>query len=192
MNELDRLYTDVNRVVEKLALKPNKIEAYPWDNVVYVGPEFRWAHVENYKHPKAQVIHTVIMPKDNDELGIFGLDVIAINDKITGLFLDVTPSEDKLTDLIFGEDRPVPDWCEFSPNFICVKPDLSKLCLVLDVLKDYLSRLGKNIGKDQKNIRQNYINMQRRNPQTRKMLEAHIGKELAKKFIEEVLFPDVY
>lgn len=194
---LSGLINQFEEVIKPHANGYRDIKDYPWYNKVFYGPKFRWAHVEHYQHRTADIVHVVVMPHQWDEWGIYGYDVVSINENPTGLFMDITPTVRPIKpfakDEAIGEVRPVPEWGKFSDNFVAVKPDPDKLDVGIKVLKDYLPLLGNHLGLAEEILirQQEYIEMQRKNEKTYKMLAAHIGKESAKKFMNEVLFPDV-
>jgi phycocyanobilin:ferredoxin oxidoreductase len=171
---------------------PVDVKDYGWENRVWTSDLFRWAHLEKYHTAKVSVLHCVIMPHSYTNAPIYGYDVIEINGALTGMFLDVTTVDEQTFSIPrVGEPRPVPDWADFfSDQFVCCKPSPQDIWLGVDVLKQYLQMLPGQPG-DYVAHQQKYIYGQRKNPQTFKMLKSHIGEDLAREFMETVLFPDV-
>ena len=170
-----------------------EVKDYGWENYVWTSDKFKWAHLEKYCTEKVSVVHCVIMPLSNYNAPIYGFDVIEINGNLTGMFLDITPVDDSKYHIPrVGEARPVPEWGDFfSDQFVCCKPTKESLWTGVDMLIEYLKLLpGKKTG-DYKQQQEKYIQGQRRNPQTFKMLKSHVGEDTATEFMETVLFPDV-
>jgi len=179
-----------------LALRNNNkinVKDYGWENHVWQSQHFSWAHLEMFCTEKVSVLHCVVMPHKNSSAPIYGFDVIELSGHLTGMFLDLTPVDNKIYDVPnVGELRKIPEWADFfSPNFLCCKPNESDLLAGSNLLKEYLNMLPSLTEKDYSEAQQKYINGQRKNPQTRKMLASHIGSEKADEFIEEVLFPNI-
>jgi len=169
------------------------VKDFGWENHVWNSHFFSWAHLEKFCTDKVSVLHCVIMPHSNSSAPIYGFDVIEISGHLTGMFLDLTSVDGQQYPIQpVGQKREVPDWADFfSPYFICCKPEEKDLQSGVDVLKDYLKLLPSLTNVDYRPQQQSYINGQRRNPQTFKMLKSHIGKEKAAEFIEQILFPNV-
>ena len=177
------------------------IDDYDWYNKVYEGI-YKWSHIEHYMTDKVQVLHIVTMPKAISGKPIFGLDVVAINGKITMVCADFTPTIKEYSNPHpFKNLREIPDWADFfSSDILLTTPeDEDHAREILEYygvkLKEYLHDL-ENEDKIVEPVRvlesQNrYINNQRKNNKTFKALAANIGKTKAGKFIKEVLFPTV-
>lgn len=194
---LSGLVSQFEEVLSNYSDSRSTIEGYPWYNKVFRGPNFRWAHVEHYYHRTADIVHVVVMPNGWDEYGIFGYDVILINGKPTGLFMDVTPTVRPMptfaVDEEIGQLRTIPEWANFSENFVCVQPELETIDVGVKVLSEYMPNLGIYAGPPEEILlrQQEYINMQRSNDKTYKMLASHIGSDKAREFIDNILFPNV-
>lgn len=167
---------------------------YGWENYIWKSDRFSWAHLEKYCTDKVSVLHCVVMPYTDTNAPIFGFDVIEINGNLTGMFLDITPVDNMAAPTIpsVGEPRPVPDWADFfSPEFVCCKPGYKDLSLGIYLLNYYLEfEVPGVVSGDYAPGQQRYIDGQRNNPQTFKMLKSDIGEDKAKDFINNVLFPN--
>lgn len=173
--------------------KETAIKDYPWDNKIWHSDKFAWAHLERYYTDKVSVLHFVIMPNRYSYSPIFGFDIIEISNVLTGMFLDLTPVPTGVTLPNVGVPRERPEWADFfSEQFVCVKPnsiqDAYEAIILLDV---YMTLLPGTCDSDQGQVQQTYIDGQRRNPQTFKMLRSHIGEEKAREFIDNILFPNI-
>lgn len=172
---------------------------WPWLNIRWQAPNIRWAHLEEYTMtPKVHILHLVIMPSLDRAAPIYGFDLIGLNDQLTGLFIDFTPTVNHApppTTHQFCDPRPRPPWCDFfSDNFVCARPHQSELVHAQKTLDAWLEILDQTV-VDQSIIEQtcqsqkNYCVNQQKNDKTKKMLKAHIGEQRAKQFVEQVLFP---
>lgn len=176
--------------------KPNT--RWPWYNMVWKNEHCRWAHLEWYTTPKAHIVHLVVMPHTNSPAPIWGYDLISLNDQLTGLFMDITPvtHSNHITWPQPVTPRPIPDWADFfSDDFVCCSPSNNDARLYAEFLPAYLEVLTNCPCSDNqydiKNAQARYLLGQRRNPQTRRMLQAHLrDSDLdADQFLDTVLFP---
>lgn len=170
------------------------VQDFGFEHGKFVNEKFRWAHYEYYTTDKVEIVHLVIMPHAKSTSPIFGFDVININGILTGMFFDLTPVDERVFKLpVIGDPRPRPEWSGFfSENFVCCKPkNLNEVMTVVPVLKSYLQGLPNLKTTDVSNKHQAYIDGQRKNPQTLKMLSAHIGKDKAEDYFFNHLWPDI-
>jgi len=178
---------------------------HEWLNYFYSSTTFRHIHLEYYKTNKICALHLTVMPTPTFDYPILGFDMIALGDKITGLFFDITPTITEYKNLsekliILNKDikstkRALPEWADiFSENFVCVAPDTEELPIIFNTtvsyIVDYLSYsnllLNKNIQSQNK-----YCLGQKKNEKTFKALTAEVGKENAQLFFDEYLFPEI-
>ena len=178
---------------------------HEWLNYFYNSTAFRHIHLEYYKTNKICALHLTVMPTPFFDYPILGFDMIALGDKITGLFFDITPTVTEFKNLseklillnhsIKSAKRPLPEWADiFSENFVCVAPDTEELSNIFNItvsyIVDYLSYsnllLNKNIESQNK-----YCQGQKKNEKTFKALIAEVGKENAQLFFDDYLFPEI-
>lgn len=181
---------------------------HEWLNYFYSSPIFRHIHLEYYKTDKICALHSTILPNPLVDFPIYGFDMIALGDKITGLFFDFTPTLTKYKDfenlLLFLKQnikspaRPLPEWATFfSENFICVSPLEEELDNLIDTIKNYTESYLQNSSllKEKYNkiieIQNNYCQGQKKNEKTFKALTAEIGKENTQLFFDGYLFPEI-
>jgi len=170
------------------------VQSFGFDHRKYKNSNFAWAHYEDYRTDKVEIVHLVVMPQTNSKAPIYGFDVINISGTLTGMFLDLTPVDSRSWTLPqVGVSRPVPDWGGFfSDSFVCCKPNnIEEVAVAVDVLTKYLTWLPDTTDNDYSDMQQKYIEGQRKNPQTRKMLAAHIGEENANEYFYNYLWPNV-
>lgn len=181
---------------------PMETPDYGWENHRYSSPRYRLAHVEIFNQDRFMVVHTCVFPHADDPAPIFGFDVIAGENKVTGVFLDLSPSVNdpgRFHDLAFKQQRERPDWGDiFSQNWIACRPDREEILAIIDeaqrLLRKYLVEI---VGKekadptDVKRGQNRYCEQQRRNEHTYKALKNLIGEQRARQFMDEILFPTI-
>lgn len=186
------------RDLVRIGVDNHPVDDYGWFNLCLSGPYAR-AHLERLVRDKVDILHCVVMPYTNDPAPIFGFDVIALNGKLTGLFLDLTPTVRSdywpMEPIIEGDRRPLPEWADFfSRQFICCVPTEPDVWAGPQLLRKYLRTLNPRANGDRQAIagqQQFYTERQRANPKTYRMLASIVGPEKANKFIRTVLWPDV-
>jgi len=182
-----------------LAVIPTK--NYGWENHRYISVDFRLAHVEIFNQDRFSVVHCCVFPWDTDPAPIFGFDVIGGENKITGVFMDLSPTVGKgfsFTDIDVGRSRDRPEWGEiFSEHWVACRPTPNEMELIgneaVRVLRWYLTILGKSSGdRDMIVAGQNrYCLQQQKNEHTRKALVNLLGHDGAEEFMSKVLFPTI-
>jgi hypothetical protein len=214
-HDLLKLYFDnLSKIFNSYYGEPNKEklpfqkDVHDWLNYFYSSPIFRHIHLEYYKTDKICVLHSNIFPNPTVDLPIMGFDMIALGDKITGLFFDFTPTVSpntimdnclkKIGERFASEKRSLPEWANFfSDNFYCVTPKegetnhlMSEIfrCIQIfcDMTVDQLSMYKLNI-----QVQNAYCRGQKKNDKTFKALSKEIGEEDAKTFLENYLFPEI-
>jgi len=204
MNCIDLVINIANRLNDKIKQHHGShfipTEEFGWQNYRYRSPKFRLAHIEIFNQDKFCVIHCCVFPHSTDPSPIYGFDVIAGENKITGLFLDLSPTvlpSTPFTNIVVETERNRPEWGDiFSPYWVACRPSYEEMVGIgdeaLKVLTVYLSQLG-DIG-DQNKIRiaqTHYCLQQQKNPHTRKALINLIGTERADYFMKKILFPTI-
>lgn len=189
---------------------------YDWHNQLWASPRYRRAHiqiVDNRESHKLYILHCTIFPHFNDPSPIWGFDAVCGPNKITGAFCDFSSAGDSNHIMMrwFGTEtkkygwqkpRELPEWARniFSDNMVAAGnvqegQELDDLCqLALDSLDYYL----KNVGNTQQDtadyhMAQNrYCHYQKQNPHViRSMVSMGVAEPVIKRFVREVLFPEV-
>ena len=187
--------------------------SYSWPNFVYKSNSFRRAHldiVDARESKKLYMMHLCIFPHVNDPSPIFGFDIIAGPNKVTGAFHDLSPvAGDTPLDTWFAKrtaqqhwskNRELPEWARniFSPNIVAAgniqeEEELTRLLtFAFENLLFYVEGLGK-LGLTDYTERQNYYcQNQKQNPHTPRVMSA-LGLDEAEvaEFIHECLFPEI-
>lgn len=180
-------------------------EDFGWINYRYESSLFRLAHIERYSDKNIEVLHFTTFPHKWSPEPIFGFDVIATENRVTGCYMDLSPGlKDYQFDATadFKDRKPLPEWATvFSDKFIMLKPhsddEFIRFCdWVLDRYDWYLNsilwleRKVENID-DVVEKQNTYCHIQATNPRTFSALKAKIGEEKARYFMENILFPKI-
>jgi phycocyanobilin:ferredoxin oxidoreductase len=211
VNRLDSRHT-------RYTIPENEIFNRPgMQDITWRSDLFRKAHVNRLSESEVtgmQMLHCCIYPHYNNSSPIFGLDIIAGRNKITGLFMDFSPTIDRNHPLIsefssrskslnFSKVRELPEWARsiFSEAIIAAGNiqertelvSIEQLCL--DLFDSYLSKIVDYSDRDHNSTdAQNfYARQQKKNPRTKNnriMSILGFSDEEADRFIEQCLFPE--
>ena len=187
-----------------------------WVNKVWVGSRYRRAHIDVVDARETKglwMMHCCIFPHTHNPAPIFGFDVIAGKNKITGCFIDYSPTHDKFHPMIeyFGDEvgryewnkkRKLPDWAEriFSEHMVAAgnvsdETELKQLKSLAHVLVNhYLYSVDEtnNTVLDTSSYQNYYCDNQKQNPHTPKvMVSLGLSEEDVQVFIQDCLFPEI-
>jgi phycocyanobilin:ferredoxin oxidoreductase len=187
-----------------------------WVNRVWVSKDYRRAHVDVVDARETKglwMMHCCIFPHIHNDAPIFGFDVIAGRNKITGCFYDYSSAGNKehaMMEWFAGESnklewnktRKLPDWAEriFSPSMIAAgnvsnKEELDQIiAMAKEGIQHYLSTVGEtnNTANNTTQAQNYYCENQKQNPHTPKvMVSLGLSEEDVKVFIHECLFPEI-
>lgn len=194
----------------------NRFNQPGWINRVWTSDVYRRAHIDVVDARETKglwMMHVCVFPHCDDTAPIYGLDVVAGKNKVTGFFHDFSPTVAPNHTMIinFGKvvseydwkkERALPDWAKaiFSPHMVAVgnvntNEELSSLIdLSLNNLDDWLDyyRNAKCSYEEGKAAQNRYAYYQKQNPHTpRTMTSLGLDENDVKLFIEECLFPDL-
>jgi len=187
-----------------------------WVNRVWTSDCYRRAHVDVVDARETKglwMMHCCIFPHIHNPAPIFGFDVIAGKNKITGCFHDFSPAGDKdhpliewfageVTRLEWNRTRKLPDWAEriFTPFMVAAgnvqkQEELDQITnLAKLTVSVYLQEVAKT-NNTVKNTTENqnfYAQNQKQNPHTpRVMVSLGLSEEDVRVFIQECLFPEI-
>ena len=187
-----------------------------WVNKVWVGSRYRRAHIDVVDARETKglwMMHCCIFPHTHNPAPIFGFDVIAGKNKITGCFIDYSPTHDKFHPMIeyFGDEvgryewnkkRKLPDWAEriFSEHMVAAgnvsdETELKQLKSLAHILVNhYLYSVDEtnNTVLDTSSYQNYYCDNQKQNPHTPKvMVSLGLSEEDVQVFIQDCLFPEI-
>jgi phycocyanobilin:ferredoxin oxidoreductase len=187
-----------------------------WVNKVWASSRYRRAHIDVVDARATKglwMMHCCIFPHLHNPAPIFGFDVIAGKNKITGCFYDYSPGGDKEHPMLeqfadeaqrleWNKTRKLPDWAEriFSSSMIAAGnvSDEAELAQIFDVARngvdhylEYVSETN-NTAVSTKQAQNYYCENQKQNPHTPKvMVSLGLSEEDVKVFIHECLFPEI-
>ncbi len=187
-----------------------------WVNRVWTSDRYRRAHVDvvDARDTKGLwMMHCCIFPHTHNPAPIFGFDVIAGKNKITGCFYDYSPSADpehpmldwfaeEAQKLQWNKTRKLPDWAEriFSPSMIAAGnvSDETELAQIFEIAKKGVNHYLETVGETNNSVvnakyNQNYYAQnQKQNPHTPKvMVSLGLSEEDVQMFIQDCLFPEL-
>jgi phycocyanobilin:ferredoxin oxidoreductase len=187
-----------------------------WVNRVWSGDRYRRAHVDVVDARETKglwMMHCCIFPHLHNPAPIYGFDVIAGKNKITGCFHDYSSAgdsehpmmdwfADEAQKLSWNKTRKLPDWAEriFSPSMIAAgnvsdEEELEQVfAMARTTLAHYLSTVAEtnNTADDTTEAQNYYCENQKQNPHTpRVMVSLGLSEEDVRVFIQECLFPEI-
>ena len=187
-----------------------------WVNRVWTSDTYRRAHVDVVDARESKglwMMHCCIFPHTNNPAPIFGYDVIAGKNKITGCFHDFSPAGDDEHPMIdwFAEEaqklqwnktRKLPEWAEriFTGSMIAAgnvqkEEELEQIFNTIKItLPHYLSTVHETAGHavSTKEAQNYYCENQKQNPHTpRVMTSLGLNEEDVRIFIQDCLFPEI-
>jgi phycocyanobilin:ferredoxin oxidoreductase len=187
-----------------------------WVNRVWASSSYRRAHVDVVDARESKglwMMHCCIFPHIHNPAPIFGFDVIAGKNKITGCFYDFSAAGDKEHPMMdwFAEEaqklewiktRKLPEWATniFSPSMVAAAnvSDESELAQITQMAKHgishYLASVAEtnNTATDTTKAQNYYCENQKQNPHTpRVMVSLGLSEEDVSIFIQECLFPEI-
>jgi phycocyanobilin:ferredoxin oxidoreductase len=187
-----------------------------WINRVWTSDQYRRAHIDVVDARDTRglwMMHCCIFPHTHNSAPIFGFDVIAGRNKITGCFIDYSPAGDREHPMIdrFGREvgryewnkkRKLPDWADriFSQHMVAAgnvsgQDELAQLAGLARVLVDhYLDCVGQtnNTALNTSDAQNYYCLNQKSNPHTPKvMVSLGLSEEDVRFFIQDCLFPEI-
>jgi phycocyanobilin:ferredoxin oxidoreductase len=187
-----------------------------WVNRVWTSDRYRRAHIDVVDARETKglwMMHCCIFPHTHNPAPIYGFDVIAGKNKITGCFHDFSPAGDSEHPLIdwfaeqalelqWNKTRKLPDWAEriFTGSMIAAgnvskEEELDQIFSIANrTITHYLSAVGEtnHTARDTTESQNYYAQNQKQNPHTpRVMASLGLNEEDVGIFIQECLFPEI-
>lgn len=187
-----------------------------WVNLVWESDAYRRAHIDVVDARSTKglwMMHCCIFPHTHNPAPIFGFDVIAGKNKITGCFYDFSPTTDKdhpmcewfeneAAQLEWRKARELPDWAKriFSPSMVAAGnvSEEHELSQIFEMAKNGVDHYISTVSETNNTIADNtseqnyYCDNQKQNPHTPKvMVSLGLSEEDVKVFIQECLFPEI-
>jgi phycocyanobilin:ferredoxin oxidoreductase len=187
-----------------------------WVNKVWQSSRYRRAHIDVVDARESKglwMMHCCIFPYTHNPAPIFGFDVIAGKNKITGCFYDFSPAgnidhpmlewfAEQAIRLQWNKTRKLPDWAEriFSSSMVAAGnvSDATELEQIMAMARNgidhYLEAVSEtnNTARDTRELQNFYCSNQKQNPHTPKVM-ASLGLNEAdvQAFIQDCLFPEI-
>jgi phycocyanobilin:ferredoxin oxidoreductase len=187
-----------------------------WVNKVWASSQYRRAHIDVVDARETKglwMMHCCVFPHLHNPAPIFGFDVVAGKNKITGCFHDFSPAGDTDHPLIdwfmeesekitWNKKRALPDWAEriFTKHMIAAgnvseEDELAQiLAMARKNLDCYLDEIGltNNTADNTKDAQNFYAQNQKMNPHTPKVMASlGLNEEDVQAFIQQCLFPEI-
>jgi len=187
-----------------------------WVNKVWASSQYRRAHIDVVDARETKglwMMHCCVFPHLHNPAPIFGFDVVAGKNKITGCFHDFSPAGDTDHPLIdwfmeesekltWNKKRALPDWAEriFTKHMIAAgnvseEDELAQiLAMARKNLDCYLDEVGltNNTSDSTKDAQNYYAQNQKMNPHTPKVMASlGLNEEDVQAFIQQCLFPEI-
>jgi phycocyanobilin:ferredoxin oxidoreductase len=216
--EIQKLFEDSFDATGTEIFEPNmqKFNQPGWVNRVWTSSKYRRAHIDIVDARQTKgllMMHCCIFPHTHNPAPIFGFDVIAGKNKITGCFHDFSPAGDNHHPLIewfadesakldWNKTRTLPEWADriFTSSMVAAgnvskEVELAQILnLVKNTTKCYLESVAvSNNTANNTTVSQNYYcENQKKNPHTPKvMVSLGLSEEDVRHFIHECLFPEI-
>ena len=189
-----------------------------WINRVWANDSVRRAHIDVVDARESRglwMMHVCCFPNLNNDAPIYGFDVIAGKNKMTGAFHDFSPSsnpdhpmidgyKESVEDFIPSKQRQLPEWATniFSGSMVAAGnvSDMNEADTIIDLaqnnLKVYLDVIGdhNNTGDPDAVLEgQNwYCHNQQQNPHTPRVMKSlGLNEADVDKFCTDMLFPKI-
>jgi len=187
-----------------------------WINRVWANKDVRRAHIDvvDVRDSKGLwMMHVCCFPVLNNDAPIYGFDVIAGKNKMTGAFHDFSPSpdpqhplvqwyEDEVSDFIPSKKRELPEWATniFTPSMIAagnvndeaeadaiITLALANLQVWFESVPEYTGNANTDITSGAQNY---YCHNQQQNPHTPRVMKSlGLNEADVDKFCTDMLFP---
>ena len=189
-----------------------------WINRVWRNDSLRRCHIDvvDARNTKGLwMMHVCCFPNLNNDAPIYGFDVIAGKNKITGAFHDFSPSSDLEHDMIQGynesvadfipeKKRELPDWAKaiFSDNMLAAGNVKSEeeadaiIGIALHNLHAYFNEVGQYDGQgnvdEVAGAQNHYCTHQQMNPHTPNVMKSlGLNEQEVETFCTDMLFPKI-
>jgi hypothetical protein len=222
----DNLISIQNRLIDKFELTGTEIQEEGmerfnqpgWINRVWSGDLYRRAHVDVVdmrESSKLWMMHCCIFPHLDSDAPIFGFDVIAGPNKMTGAFCDLSATTNRKHKMIehfatissqlqWKRERELPEWAQaiFSDSMIAagmVKEigEIEQISEAVDKTLNYyiaeVRRHRRNSSEeDGKNAQNRYAHYQKQNPHTPRVMKSlGLDEDDVDVFVQKCLFPEI-
>lgn len=211
---LEKSFNDTGTEIQEPGM--DRFNQPGWVNRVWTSSSYRRAHVDVVDARESRglwMMHCCIFPHLHNPAPIYGFDVVAGRNKITGCFHDFSPAgeydhplidwfAETNRDLQWKKTRKLPDWAEriFTGSMIAAsnvqqQEELDQIFnMVRKTTAHYLSAVAEtnNTSANTKDQQNYYAQNQKQNPHTPKVMTSlGLNEEDVRVFIQECLFPEI-
>jgi phycocyanobilin:ferredoxin oxidoreductase len=213
---LESVFTATGSLVDEPGME--RFNQSGWINKVWTSKAYRRAHIDVVDARETRglwMMHCCVFPHLDNPAPIFGFDVIAGKNKMTGCFIDYSPSADREHAMLdyFAEEvsryewikkRELPDWAQriFSGSMVAAgnvsdEDEISQISSLASILVNhYVGTVGETAGTADpaavKAAQNFYAENQKQNPHTPKVMTSlGLDEEDVRAFIQDCLFPEV-
>lgn len=182
---------------------------------LYVSDRYRRAHisiVDARESKKLWLLHVTVFPHANDPSPIYGFDIVAGPNKVSGAFHDFSAAgdadhpmmawfADATKDIEWNKKRELPDWAKqiFSDNMVAIGAvGTEELTEFVDLGLKSLDYYLTNVGLAQQDVatydmaQNRYCRYQKQNPHTpRVLVTLGFTEQQAQDFVQHTLFPEI-
>lgn len=187
-----------------------------WVNRVWTSNLYRRAHIDIVDARESKglwMMHCCVFPHIHNPAPIFGFDVVAGRNKITGCFHDFSPAGDinhpmiewfanEVKDLEWSKERKLPEWAEriFTKSMVAASnvqksEEIEQIkSLVNNTIEHYLQTVSETNNTVSSTVEEQnfYATNQKQNPHTpRVMASLGLNEEDVAIFIQDCLFPEI-
>jgi phycocyanobilin:ferredoxin oxidoreductase len=187
-----------------------------WVNRVWSSSSYRRAHVDVVDARETKglwMMHCCVFPHTHNPAPIFGFDVVAGKNKITGCFIDYSPAGDPAHPMIeyfadevsryeWNKPRKLPEWAEriFSKSMVAAgnvsnEDELRQISSLANILVNhYLECVSEtnNTTENTTDAQNYYAQNQKQNPHTPKVMASlGLNEDDVAVFIQDCLFPEI-
>jgi len=217
-NEIINTFNEYAEEIQEEGLDAFNQPNNGWINRVWANDSVRRAHIDVVDARDSKglwMMHVCVFPQLNNDAPIYGFDVIAGKNKMTGAFHDFSASAtidhpmiqgyfDSVEDFIPEKKRELPEWARniFTEKMLAagnVKTEEEAVAIIeiaLNNLKSYFQEVGEYNGFGDTSLvvaAQNYYcHNQQQNPHTpRTMKSLGLDEEQVDLFCRDMLFPKI-
>lgn len=187
-----------------------------WINRVWTSDSYRRAHIDVVDARETKglwMMHCCVFPHTHNPAPIFGFDVVAGKNKITGCFIDYSPAGDPAHPMIeyfadevsrydWNKPRKLPEWAEriFSKSMIAAgnvsdETELRQIASLAQILVNHYTECVSETNNTTNNTTEHqnyYAQNQKQNPHTPKVMASlGLDEEDVRVFIQDCLFPEI-
>lgn len=189
-----------------------------WINRVWHSDSVRRAHIDVVDARNTRglwMMHVCVFPQLDNTAPIYGFDVIAGRNKMTGAFLDYSPTLDiehpmcesyleSVRDFVPKKQRELPEWATniFSKGMVAagnvntLEESQNIVNLALENLKEYFNEVGNFTGQGDvtkiAEAQNYYCHNQQQNPHTPRVMKSlGLDEQEVDLFCKDMLFPKI-